>query len=122
MMETRSQRYAKAAIKKIEAVLGQNEEKAYGALALRFPVMVLQGGLSQATGFLLAKGKAHHLRFLNDLAGILGHDDGKKLHEKIIASNLADYQQLTRNTLDAAAWMKRYAQGTLKAEPGDNHE
>lgn len=118
-METRNQKHARAAYDKVKAVEGQPVEKKYGALALNFPVMVLQSGLAQATGFLLAKDKEEHLRYLDDLASVLGEGDGKGFHAKIIASELATYQHLTRRTLDAAGWFKRYAQGILKAEPTD---
>jgi len=123
-METRNQKHARAAYDKVKAVEGQPVEKKYGALALNFPVMVLQSGLAQATGFLLAKGKNdkdknEHLRYLDDLAAVLGEGDGKGFHAKIIASELGTYQHLTRRTLDAAGWFKRYAQGILKAEPTD---
>lgn len=116
-METRTQRYAKAAYAKVATVQNQAVEKKYGALALNFPVMVLQGGLAQATGFLLAKAKEEHTAYLNDLAAVLQEGDGKTFHEKIIRSDVVTYQRLTRSTLDAAAWMKRYAQGLLKADP-----
>ena len=118
-METRNQKHARAAYDKVTAVEGQPVEKKYGALALNFPVMVLQSGLAQATGFLLAKGKDEHLRYLADLAAVLGEGNGQTFHQKIIASALEDYQLLTRRTLDAAGWFKRYAQGILKAEPAD---
>lgn len=118
-METRNQKHARAAYAKVDAVKGHPMEEKYGALALNFPVMVLQSGLAQATGFLLAKGKEEHLAFLNDLAGVLGEINGESFHQNIIASDLADYQHLTRRTLDAAGWFKRYAQGVLRVEPGN---
>jgi CRISPR-associated protein Cmr5 len=115
-METRTQKHARAAYPKISAIQGSPMEKKYAALALNFPVMVLQSGLAQATGFLLAKGRAEHHQYLNDLADVLGEGTGQQFHGKIIASTLADYQHLTRRTLDAAGWFKRYAQGLLGAE------
>lgn len=121
-METRTQKYAKAAYPLVEARQGQPMEKKYGALALSFPVMVLQSGLAQATGFLIAKHKDHMSAYLNDLAAVLGEDDGQQFHAKAIASHLTDYQHLTRRTLDAAGWFKRYAQGLLDAEATDGGE
>ncbi|KFB76594.1 type III-B CRISPR module-associated protein Cmr5 [Candidatus Accumulibacter cognatus] len=118
-METRNQKHARAAYARVKAVEGWPVEKKYGALALNFPVMVLQSGLAQATGFLLAKGREEHLRYLDDLADVLGEGNGQGFHGKIIASDLGDYQDLTRRTLEAAGWFKRYAQGILKAESTD---
>lgn len=118
-MQTRSQRYAKAAYAKVDAVKDSSMAKKYGALALNFPVMVLQSGLAQATGFVLAKKNDEHLRYLDDLAESIGEGHGPAFHKTIIASDLADYQHLTRRTLDAAGWFKRYAQGLLGAEATD---
>jgi CRISPR-associated protein Cmr5 len=118
-MQTRSQQYACAAFDKVDHVKGSSDEKEYGALALKFPVMVLQSGLAQASGFILAKKKERQLRYLNDLADVLGQSDGDAFHKKVIKSSLADYQRLTRHTLDAAGWFKRYAQGHLDVEITD---
>lgn len=130
-METRDQKYAKAAFpmvqeKKAHKKANDKEtaesiklEKGYRTLALNFPVMILQSGLTQATGFLLAKAKDgnEHQKYLNDLAGILGQNTGALLHESVIKSNLVQYQQLTRKALEASAWLKRYTQALLEAEP-----
>lgn len=118
-MQTRSQRYATAAYGKVtdlkKAAQGDDHlRKEYGALALSFPVLVLQAGLAQACGFVLAKQRPAQLCYLDDLATVLGEDGGRRLHEKVIASDLSTYQHLTRCTLDAAGWFKRYAQGELR--------
>lgn len=129
-METRSQRLARSAYPKVKQREHDRHAKKYGALALTFPVMVLQSGLVQATGFLLAKGKAEHTDFLNDLADVLVESgtltlkapegrQGEALHHEIVTSDLAAYQHLTRCTLETAGWFKRYAQAILKAESTD---
>lgn len=129
-METRSQKYARAAYTKVEKRQRETVAAKYGALALNFPVMVLQSGLAQATGFLLAKGRDEHMAFLNDLADVLvetatlnvkaeGGQRGQALHHHVLGSDLATYQHLTRCVLDAAGWFKRYAQAVLKADPTD---
>lgn len=93
--------------------------KKYGALAHKLPGMVLQNGLAQATGFLLAKGKAEHLALLEDLTRVLKAtgattvDEGTALHAEIIAADLAKTMHLTRRTLEATGWIKRYVQGVL---------
>lgn len=116
-MTMRTQQYAKAAFPRIEKIAAKAElKKEYGSVALSFPVMVLTAGLAQATGFLRAKGKSHHNAYLNDLAEVLGVRDGEQLHKDVIRCDAQEYQQLTRNVLDAAGWMKRYAQALLKVE------
>ena len=115
-METRDQKYAKAAYPKVEHQKGKDTEKSYRTVALNFPVMILQSGLTQSIGFLLAKNKAEHQAYLQDLAEILGLKNAKNLHDTVIKSNLRDYQQHTRKTLEAAAWLKRYTQAMLKGD------
>jgi CRISPR-associated protein Cmr5 len=93
--------------------------KKYGALAHKLPGLVLQNGLAQATGFLLAKGEAEHLALLDDLTSILrgtgttGATDGGALHHEVIGADLAQTMTLTRRTLEATGWIKRYVQGVL---------
>lgn len=114
-METRDQKYAKAAFPKVSAPKNTAIKKGYRTLALNFPVMVLQSGLAQAVGFLMAKANSQneYAVYLNDLASILLHKDAKALHDDIINSPLANYQHLTRQTLEASAWLKRYSQSLL---------
>ncbi len=101
---------------------GARNKKQYGALAHKLPGMILQNGLAQATGFLLAKGKdsnEHHHALLTDLhtvlhgAGATTATTGEGLHQEIIAAGLAQTLQLTRRSLEASGWLKRYAQGVL---------
>lgn len=116
-METRDQRYAKAAFSKVEAQKGKATEKGYRTIALNFPVMILQSGLTQSIGFLLAKGKEEHQAYLTDLAAIVGETNSRGYHTTIINSTLMDYQQHTRRALEAAAWLKRYTQSLLESDP-----
>ena len=117
-MQTRTQKFALQAYPCIEAQAKLKDHAKYRTLALTFPNMILQSGLSQATGFLLAKGKDEHMTYLNDLACVMadGLADGAALHQRTINSQVGEYQELTRRALDASAWLKRYTQALLKAE------
>lgn len=118
----RSHQVAKAAYDCVNKRKDFAEKKAYGALAHKLPVLILQNGLAQATGFLLAKGKAEHQALLNDLAqvlretGELGCTDGAALHATIVAADVGKTMQLTRRALEASGWVKRYVQGVLKVD------
>jgi CRISPR-associated protein Cmr5 len=105
---------AKKAYQRVEARLKFEKKKEYGSLAHKLPVLILQNGLAQATGFLLAKGKDEHLALLDDLAHLLGDAGGKTLHQTVIAADVAQTMLLTRRGLEAAGWLKRYVQGVLK--------
>lgn len=96
----------------------------YGAIAHKLPGMILQNGLAQATGFLLAKGgnsdDDHHSWLLDDLNQVLraGNSldvpDREQLHQAIIEADLMQTLQLTRAALEASGWLKRYVQGLLR--------
>ncbi len=116
MIDIRTQAYAKRAYPLIEGKIGSAEEAKYRTLALRFPAMILQSGLAQAIGFLMAKGEPEHDLMLEDIAQILQYPNGRTLHEAILKSQLQEYQLLTRRTLEATAWLKRYTQALLEKE------
>lgn len=120
---TRAQRQAEAALAAIQARRSapEKERKEYKARADNFPVLVLQSGLAQAVGFMLAKAppkSAAYQRYLSDLAKMLGFADGAALQQRAISAELRDYRQLTREALAAASWLKRFGQAYL-AEKGD---
>ncbi len=119
---TRAQRQAEAALAVIQSRRSapEKERKEYKARADSFPVLVLQSGLAQAVGFMLAKAakSVAYERYLNDLATMLGFADGAALQQRAISAELRDYRQLTREALAAASWLKRFGQAYL-AEKGD---
>ncbi|UOP04602.1 type III-B CRISPR module-associated protein Cmr5 [Conchiformibius kuhniae] len=152
MSRIRSQQYALTAYDlvknvKIEKEQGKKElAEGYRTLALNFPNMILQSGLCQAVGFLLAKGteddengkksekNAHFVLLLKHLTKLLNDNDETDalllndndktdaFHKHILECDLDKYQLLTRNTLEAASWLKRYTQALLpKDNDGDKH-
>lgn len=123
MIEIRARLMASEAYQRVFARHGKPGEKDYRSLADALPSMILQNGLAQATGFLVAKGKGEHKAVLDDLnavlraARVVGAADGAELHHEIIGCKLPQrWMQLTRHSLDASAWIKRYAQGLLDRE------
>ena len=128
MITVRTHAVAGAAYKRVDERRKEAWKKQYGALAHKLPGMILQNGLAQATGFLLAKGKGNrspeHLALLGDLNAVLhaagavpaGTADGSALHDLIIGSDLTDTMHLTRRSLEASAWIKRYVQGVLRVD------
>jgi len=128
MTKTRTQELATEAYRRVVEHKGKPLEKEYSSLAHSFPSMILQNGLAQATGFLLAKGKGEHQALLNDLNAVLraakavASSSGSELHTEVIKADLSETMQLTRHSLDASAWIKRYAQGMLKREDDDKQD
>lgn len=124
MIPIRTHAVASEAYERVDARRDESWKKQYGALAHRLPGMILQNGLAQATGFLLAKGKSEHLALLGDLNAVLraadavpaSTADGPALHGLVIGSGLTDTMHLTRRSLEASAWIKRYVQGVLRVD------
>ncbi|NCA70636.1 MAG: type III-B CRISPR module-associated protein Cmr5 [Sphingobacteriia bacterium] len=121
-MNLRAHRVASEAYRCVEARKNEPNKKKYGAIAHKLPGMVLQNGLAQATGFLLAKGGSYpeHLMLLDDLntvlraGGALDAPNRESLHQAVIGADLSKTLKLTRESLEAAGWIKRYVQGVLR--------
>ena len=129
MIATRTHAVAAAAYERVLAHKGDPSEKEYRSLAYSLPSMILQNGLAQATGFLIAKGQGEHKALLDDLNDVLRSAnvsraaDGKELHELVISADLPRIMRLTRQSLQASGWIKRYAQGVLgEHEQGDRDD
>lgn len=119
-MNIRTHAVAKEAYARVDAHRNdEKKKKQYGTLAHKLPSMILANGLAQATGFLLAKGKPEHIDLLKDLnavlcaAGATNTSDGTELHQAVIKSDLNQTMLLTRHSLEASGWLKRYVQGVL---------
>ena len=117
-MSIRTQKYAQAAYPMVEEIQHSTGtlEANYRSVALNFPTMIMQSGLSQAIGFLMAKDKDEHRALLQHLAKLLGFESSKDFHQVVVKSELKQYQLLTRQALDASSWLKRYTQALLKKD------
>ncbi len=126
-LHNRSQHYAREALAKIDAIKGNAKLRdEYKSRADSFPVMVMQAGLAQGLGFLFAKSGNKtdngYGRYLQDLAAVLKAggastaNSGEALQRHAISAELADYRLLTRETLAAAGWLKRFAQAYIKKD------
>lgn len=118
----RSHRVAQQAYQRVAARQTYADKKAYGALAHKLPILILQNGLAQATGFLLAKARNEHTDLLEDLAQVL-RDTGETgcatrdaFHQTILSADTTQTMHLTRRALEASGWIKRYVQGVLKVD------
>lgn len=112
-MQIRTHKYAEDAFPLVKKMQNATFEAKYRTLALNFPTMIMQSGLAQAIGFLMAKGKDEHKIILGHIEKILGRPN---LHVDILSSDIKQYQLLTRQALDATAWLKRYTQALLNKE------
>lgn len=117
--------YAKQAYPLVESIKGSDMEAGYRTQALNLPTMIMQSGLAQAIGFLKAKGqdrksKPEFTQLLEHMDTLLKLESEQKsevtLHDKILKSNMTEYQLLTRKAIDASGWLKRYTEALLGKE------
>ncbi|MEA3308551.1 MAG: type III-B CRISPR module-associated protein Cmr5 [Chloroflexota bacterium] len=126
-MHTLQQKYAQAVYEKIESRRGKYpkeslKRKQYGSMAHKFPVLVRQAGLIQALAFVHTRGKDGHQALLADLAQVIAEGDAQEFVKQCREADLTNYMWLTRQTLSALEWFKRFAQSVLEVEPGADEE
>ncbi|NLF14615.1 MAG: type III-B CRISPR module-associated protein Cmr5 [Anaerolineaceae bacterium] len=100
----------------------KTERDRYGSMALKLPVLVRQAGLIQAVTFVETRGKAGHKALLEDLAQVVDGKTAADFLRQCREADLGSYMWLTRQTLSALEWFKRFAQSVLDAKPGQEGE
>jgi CRISPR-associated protein Cmr5 len=121
-MQTHPQQHANLAWDKVAAIKQTAMAADYKRQANRFPALVLQSGLAQALGFVLAKGSDGQKRFLGDLCAVLstvhgGATDPIQRAHDIVGADVNAYQRHTRQCLAVAVWFKRLADIELQEPP-----
>ncbi len=114
-LQTNSQKMAQTAYASVSQRVqpGNPARDKYVSFARSFPSLVHSCGLAQAIAFANAK---DHCEYLEDLAGVLtavGHseaDTAESLERATREHSLTAYIRLSRRTLQAAGWMKRYVE------------
>ena len=84
----------------------------YRQFAKRFPALVHSCGLAQAVAFAQSKDKNV---YLDDLASVMGISNSMELANISRTVDLIEYQQKTRDAIECATWIKRYAEATEDA-------
>ena len=120
-MKTLQQKYAKAAYEKVKKHKGKDYSKKYGAMALKLPILIHTAGLAQALAFVQSRGKPFDY-LLEDLAAVVGKKDASELVARSRDAKLEEYVYLTKKTMTALEWFKRYAQSILNAKTTDAAE
>lgn len=120
-MKALSQEYAAMVYGQVEKRKDKTdkERKQYGSMAHKLPVLVRQAGLLQAMTFVHTRGKPGHTALLGDLAQAVSGSSAGQFLEKCRTNELADYIWLTRKTLAALEWYKRFAESVLEVKAGE---
>ena len=116
-LRTRSQTYAAAVYERVNAVRTRNKEfrENYLGLARKFPALICTAGLAQALSFVSneAKERPASKQLLDDLNGVIGEANGNSLLTTSLDADLLLYMHLTRKTLSALVWFKRFSESIL---------
>lgn len=129
-IKIRSQRIAREAYRRVQEKAensDQSKRDKYLAFARSFPTLIHSCGLAQASAFALAKGE-EKAEVLEDVTRVVMVIDSSwpfqnawDLHQQAIRQepdenepDVSKYLLLTRQALESATWIKRYAEALLK--------
>lgn len=130
-MQTRNQELATKVFRQIETLQRDfrddaKQQKKYGTMAHKLPVLIRTAGLVQALGFVDAKaqgsGGLMNGRLLDDLTATLGIANRTDLLRQSREASVTNYLRLTQQALAALLWYKRFAQSVLGVEGGEDVE
>lgn len=122
MQKTLQQEYAAAVYEKVCAHEDKDYKTKYGAMALKLPILIHTAGLAQALAFVQTRDKEPFKLLLTDLAQVIGQENASALVENSRTAQLEEYVYLTKQTMTALEWFKRYAQSILKVKTTDDAE
>lgn len=124
-MKTLEQIYAGKIFPLVKAYESESEkdQKHYGGMAQKLPVLVRTAGLAQALAFVDAKASGvrekPYKALLGNLAQVVNESSTDDFLKNSREAELPEYMDLTRKTLLALTWFKRFSQSILKVEPTD---
>ena len=123
-MTTRSQEFAQRAFSCIqtrESSLKGAPRKEFASFAKRFPSLVHSCGLAQALTFAQVKAPSG---YLDDVTTVIVANSVGEFCDAARNAPLPHYMRLTRETLGATGWLKRFCEGLLgddDEQKGDDH-
>jgi CRISPR-associated protein Cmr5 len=109
-IQTNGQKMAQAAYERIRR---RQPTREFASVARSFPSLVHSCGLAQAIAFGQAKGHSDYLEDLAVVLNTLGHSEAASpdhLERATREHTILAYVRLSRDTLQAATWLKRYVE------------
>jgi CRISPR/Cas system CMR-associated protein Cmr5 small subunit len=120
-MQTRQQTMAQKAWTQVQAQSQKEKFNEYITFAKNFPALIHSCGLDQAVSFARAKKKEDYLSdFIEVLASVQTVEkESNQFLSAIHQCNIGQYIRFSRIALQAAEWIKRYAEAL---DQGESHE
>ena len=123
-MATLQQQMATKAFEQVSNVSPSDKQK-YGNMAHKLPILIHTAGLAQALAFVEARQEPAQLLLLDHLAATLLLDNVTNRQQMAQLSReaaLPTYMLLTRRTLQALVWYKRFTESVLKVKAHEDAE
>lgn len=123
-MTTLQQQMAGKAFELVSDV-SQAEKQKYGTMAHKLPILIHTAGLAQALAFVEARNDPAQLMLLDHLAATVmmtNIHNRQQLAQTSREAQLPTYMLLTRRTLQALVWYKRFAESILNVQARDDSE
>jgi CRISPR-associated protein Cmr5 len=98
------------------------ERKKYGSMAHKLPILVRTAGLAQALAFVESRGKKPHHELLEHLAQAVSQSGRDAFVNQSRTAAMQEYVYLTRKTMLALKWYKRFAESVLDVKATDEGE
>lgn len=112
MSTTRQQQRAVASHDLVEAARQTGNWDNYRTFCMKGPTLLQQSGLMQTTVFCSSRSDDGARAWIGDVARVMNAGrpaEGRSLAERARTAPLAEYLALTRDAIDAATWLRRYA-------------
>lgn len=117
-MQTLDQQYSDLIRIQVIEIKKRPDYKKYGAMAHKLPMLIYTAGLLQALEFVYSREPIHQ-QLLTDLAQTVAQQDISSLLQAVRTANLRGYMLVTRRTLAALLWYKRFAQSILEVDTSE---
>lgn len=116
-MKTLEQEFAAEIYKQVSEYVNKENKGEYGSMAFTLPVLVRTAGLAQALAFVESRKKDTYNQLLDHLAKVVMVDAADKTKDRFVeksrSADSEEYMYITRRTLLALKWYKRFAQSVL---------
>jgi CRISPR-associated protein Cmr5 len=115
---TRKQKRAQTAYQCVNSKSGEPKERKenYARIAKKFPALIHSCGLAQTIAFIDAKEEGTGKTYLKHLATVMEMAHNENLGQKSRDAPLIEYQHLSREAIESATWIKRYAEILLEQD------
>lgn len=120
-MKTLEQDIAEKVYQRVEVHAGKPGYQVYGSMAHKLPILVHTAGLTQALAFVASRKEPVLDGLLTDLSQVVAGCDKNEFLQQSRIAELTQYVYLTRKTMLALKWFKRFSESVLGVQATDDN-